>query len=551
MNTRPRIVVQLKNGSANGAEMGEPHTKPLNPIEEYPLRRLWWLKRLSLTAAALLLLLAITWVIWDQYSRRELQARIDAHRRAGEPTAPEHLQPAHVPDERNAALLYGQAAGAVSVKVDCPSASAHDFGYDLPYRPEWIALTKRAIELNPKPLELARQAIQRNQADWGIRFSSPLINLSLRMLAPQRNLANLLGDTALYEHFQGNDTQAVADVRTIMHQGRIVGDQPFLVTWFVGAGIDALAIARLEIMASDLHIAQDAPTRQSTGEVSREEIRSLILDLLGGRQDGRSMARALKAERVFAVDYLDAIFGSSLLLKPVFRLDTARSVDRDTEIAAACILPTLPAARTAIRPPTPMEQQLRNMPSGMSFPPGARSSLPIDPALRTRLLATMIVAPDSMAAVVHRAVCDQRMAAIMLAFRLYVLDHSRYPQTLQDLVPEYLPTMPPDPMAPDGRPFGYFIAADGKRPILYSVGEDGVDQTKGRAPNLSTHLLKGWQSIPKGQPDDQYRDLSSWVNPEPRAPMTDKVTDQELGLKTQPDNAAHPDTPGDNTAGDQ
>ncbi len=521
--------------------MTEPSANPVSLSAEPPVRPFWWLKRLSLTGGALLLLLAITWVLWDQYSRRELQARLDAYHQAGEPTAPEHLQPASVPDENNAALLYGQAAGAVSSKAYCPSASSYVFGGDLPYRPEWHALTKRVIELNVKPLELARQASRRAQANWGTRFSSPLISALPGMLAPQRNLANLLGDAALYEHFQGDDSQAVADVRTLLHQGRSVGSDPFLISRLVGGGIDALAIARLEIMTGDLRIAQDSSSGQSTGELSREQVHSLIVDLLGGRQDAQSMAQATRAERVFALDSLNTFFGSSLLLKPVFRLDTTRSLDRDTEIAAACVLPTLPAARAAIRPPTPMEQQLRNTPSALSFLTGTTSAQPIDPAFRTRLLATMTMAPDRVPAMVQRAICERRIAAVMLASRMYALDHGLYPATLQDLVPKYLPALPADPMAADDRTFGYFIAADGKRPVLYSVGEDGIDQAAGGKANLSPHLLTGWQHISKGQPDDQYRDLSAWVNPEPRPPMTDKPTDYELGLAPEP--ATQPDAP--------
>lgn len=387
-------------------------TSPPTHTAEPPVRRFWWLKRLSLAGLTLLVLLAITWVVWDQYSRRELQALIDI----------------------------------------------------------------------------------------------------------------------------------------VLHQGRVVGDDPFLVSRLVGGGIEALAIHRLEIMAGDLRIAQETTSGQLAGEVSREEIRSLIADLLGGRQDAQSMAQAMRAERVFVLDCFDTIFGPSLLLKPAFRLDTARSLDRDTEMAKACALPTLPAARAAIRPPTLMELHLRNQPSAMIFNLGTTPAQPVDPALQTRVLTSTIPSVNLLR-FPYRYVCEQRMAAVMLAIRIYVIDSGRYPQTLQELVPKYLATMPADPMADDGRPFG-FISADGKRPILYSVGEDGVDQTKGREVQLPAHLLKGWQSIKNGQADDQYRDLSSWVNPEPRPPMTDKLTDEELGLKTQPDDADHADAPGDKAPGD-
>jgi hypothetical protein len=84
------------------------------------------------------------------------------------------------------------------------------------------------------------------------------------------------------------------------------------------------------------------------------------------------------------------------------------------------------------------------------------------------------------------------MAAIALAIRLYESDFGHRPATLDELVPTYLPTLPVDPMAADGRTFGYkpegvdpflpWKADDGSElrlnrrvPILYSVGDNAVD----------------------------------------------------------------------------
>jgi hypothetical protein len=61
-----------------------------------------------------------------------------------------------------------------------------------------------------------------------------------------------------------------------------------------------------------------------------------------------------------------------------------------------------------------------------------------------------------------------------LALRLYRFDHDgNLPEKLSQLVPAYLPVLPADPMAADGRPFGYHPAA--QPPVIYSVGFDGID----------------------------------------------------------------------------
>jgi hypothetical protein len=65
------------------------------------------------------------------------------------------------------------------------------------------------------------------------------------------------------------------------------------------------------------------------------------------------------------------------------------------------------------------------------------------------------------------------LAATGLALRIYRAEHGRFPATLQELVPEYLPAVPRDALAEDGRALTYLLEADPR--IVYSVGTDGVD----------------------------------------------------------------------------
>jgi hypothetical protein len=69
---------------------------------------------------------------------------------------------------------------------------------------------------------------------------------------------------------------------------------------------------------------------------------------------------------------------------------------------------------------------------------------------------------------------DRRLAATALAIRLFQLDHAgERPLRLDDLVPSYLPRVPTDAMAADGRRIAYLPSPD--RPSVYSVGQNGVD----------------------------------------------------------------------------
>jgi hypothetical protein len=60
---------------------------------------------------------------------------------------------------------------------------------------------------------------------------------------------------------------------------------------------------------------------------------------------------------------------------------------------------------------------------------------------------------------------------IGIALELYHREHKKWPESLAELSPRYLPTLPADPI--NGKPLHYKIVND--RPIVYSVGVDGDD----------------------------------------------------------------------------
>jgi hypothetical protein len=63
---------------------------------------------------------------------------------------------------------------------------------------------------------------------------------------------------------------------------------------------------------------------------------------------------------------------------------------------------------------------------------------------------------------------------ILLALALHTHDHGAPPETLDGLVPAYLPVLPTDPFAPDGR-FRYIPGPTMRDIVLYTVGWDGKD----------------------------------------------------------------------------
>jgi hypothetical protein len=114
----------------------------------------------------------------------------------------------------------------------------------------------------------------------------------------------------------------------------------------------------------------------------------------------------------------------------------------------------------------------------------------------TRLTDGMLEGSSIRVFTLHASqLATRRAAAIKLAVRLYMIDNGgNPPDSLEVLVPAYLPVVPADPFAIGTRPMGYvkWMRVDGQMtPIVYSVGEDQVDQqgsTKtlfGANPNVS------------------------------------------------------------------
>lgn len=83
-------------------------------------------------------------------------------------------------------------------------------------------------------------------------------------------------------------------------------------------------------------------------------------------------------------------------------------------------------------------------------------------------------------------------AYLGLALELYHREHKKWPDSLAELSPQYLPTLPLDPIT--GKPLQYKVVKD--RPLVYSVGVDG-DDDGGRLSKSSDGQLRPENAEPK------------------------------------------------------
>lgn len=93
-----------------------------------------------------------------------------------------------------------------------------------------------------------------------------------------------------------------------------------------------------------------------------------------------------------------------------------------------------------------------------------------------------------------------RATATRLVLERYKLAHTHYPDTLDALVPTYLPELPADPFNP-GHPLNYLLRDD--TPYIYSVGSNGIDnQATPAPPNTRPDSLKARFADPNGPSPD-------------------------------------------------
>jgi hypothetical protein len=486
--------------------------------------------------ASLLLVLGCVGLraFWGREATRRLGRELEPVIAAGEPTSAATMNPPPVPDSENGALVYLKAMTVFG--TDSPAASAMDYPSYLPFPPRWHKMEDKSVATNGEVLRLMRQARGYTRFDWGVRFSTPANAVVIPHLNKARHLANLVGDAALHAHVHGDDAEALERIRDLRHAAHALESPHFLVNHLVSIGIQFVTLYRLQIMATDLAVApegEDAPASGATPPpatqpgttrpATRAQVRALIGELLDEREQLDDLRRAMVLERAASVDLADWFGAKAPVVRPMFALDAVRLVRAGNALVAASTLPNSQAVKQALRA-QPALQGSRQLPAlanrGLwatvmwSRPPAKQPAVDY-----TRILSTDLVNSSFGLAIEQdiRVRTERRLTAVSLAFRLYRVDHAgQFPPSLDALVPQYLPQVPVDPAAPDGRPLKYLLIKGGlpdggDRPIVYSVGTDGLDRTAEAGP-----IRAGLPNQPQydyGRGLDQWRDLTRWTPP--------------------------------------
>jgi hypothetical protein len=315
--------------------------------------------------------------------------------------------------------------------VDCPASSNITYPDYPPFGAEWDRMAKAAWEAEQPALVRVREARSIKEADWPTYDSAN--SDRGRYLNPIRNVANHLGDAALYQHFHGDDAGAIETVKDLFVLSDLLEQKPTdrgkLIRLLVGAGIRALADYRVMVIASDVRLTNNPTDRQKLQTATAR----WLIDRLLIQNDPKAIWNGVA-------------YGGEV-----------GTVE-------------------------------------------GRQAMP-------RLMETF-----------NRVNAGQTFAAMSLACHLFFMDRGRWPTSIDELVPAYLPHETIDPWGDGHQMIGYVLVKGGlpdgsDRPMVYSrCGSPGKLFYRVDGPQYGYYWNDGSNANRTHQnPRGQFWDVASWV----------------------------------------
>lgn len=451
----------------NQSLLDEPTVEPIPP-------RFWWLKRIGAGVVLYLLVLVAARLWWGHFAENRLQAQIDKYHAAGQPTAIEDFAIPFVPDEENGAYYLREA---MKKFVQPPGMSKEEYqaALDSTWWPQNAAAVRQVVAANAESLALIRTARSKETADWGYRLTSPLLGMLLPRLGEQRQLARLALAAALDQHARGDDAEAVESLRDIFGVSRHMQTmEPFRVVYLTQMAVDAVGAASVQRVLHDLSIANGAAGSSTcVTPVRREQLLALIDDLQNDELVLSAWQRDWYGERLMILDTVRIMTSTSnpfaavlgfgfaavpwpvaTVFGPAWKLEVIPRMQRLTALAYAGSVPDYFLARGLVQDQLPEAQSAVSLAANfgsMLFPEHG----------------------DLQFSHHFRCLAARRLAAVAVALRLYEVEQGHRPVSLDELVPAYLKDIPRDPFDPNEGVMRYL--PDGPSPMVYSVGDNGID----------------------------------------------------------------------------
>jgi hypothetical protein len=441
--------------------------------------RKWWKPRISHVWLALLVLVIAWFAFFRIGLKSQLRTRLEAIRSAGYPATGAELNDWYAIPEgaENAAYIIMEAfsfypEGDPEERKSLPIVGQGE----LPARTEPLAeeiktLITAYLADNRQAIRLLHEASAFEHCRYPVDFRKGL-DVKIPYLSEVKRCVKLLELDAVLFAENGQVEQAVRSLESASALARSLSKEPLLISQLVRIGCQVLVVSGLERVVN----------RTELGDEQLAGLERMLTDT----QDLAAMSRAITGERCQVIEVFRGsargIFGAMggrAPPAPLLALYRAAGLsDKDALIyldfmdgfikAGALPLHLRQEAADAV------EQKVEEISKIHVF---------------ARILAPAFARVFT---IELKAVARLRAAAAGLAVQRYRLAEGALPESLAELVPKYLDTVPKDPF--DGDDMRYVKLTNGF--VVYSVGEDlSDDGAKEKPPRTKGRRKRGYYDI--------------------------------------------------------
>jgi tetratricopeptide (TPR) repeat protein len=389
-----------------------------------------------------------------------------------------------VPPQQDGTPFYQQAVAQLEIaqkRVPQPVwDSVYEFISRQPQKPFKLSDVQKVLREVEPALKTLRQALNyphMRMVDWSAAEENPAAIL-FPHFSRFREFVRLLCAEGLWRKRQGDMDGAVESIMTALKLARRMGDEPTLIGFLVQGAIFAITINGLQ------RILEDA-------DVSPQAYRALMAELKAWDID-RDFVRALQGERVFSIvvcrwaqkaslrelqELMNEITGTNQINLALWLSNKRTFIARNELVMLRYHKAVIPLVRKGAPYDWASLERLKEQwqkEVKVGRPARLLSLEAVELTWDGKALAKVLFFFPSYSYAMHRAAdfhALQRLGQVAVALRLYRHEHGRYPETLEELVPKYLPSLPVDPF--DGKPLRYKRLAKGFK--VWSVGWDMKD----------------------------------------------------------------------------
>jgi len=415
--------------------------------------RFWILTTVVLLAPIGLLML------YRAYNRSEFDRRVTALAKEGYPVSLDDLEQRYVLPEgaENAADVYIEAFSYYcppnSEEIEfLPTCGNYVWPDDVPPFPQEVMdALESYLQRNQKTLDLLDRAATMEYSIWPrTRQATMFWNDSLSEV---KKAAQLLNERNLYLAQKGKTDELFSSFQTSIGLSKVFKKQPFLIDHLVTISLKAMCAGNLE----------DILNQVSFTETQLKTLQGQFSEM----QDLNALHAAYIVDRCCTIEFwrlspdeqAQAAYGSPST--PARLLYSASGLkQQDSLLSLDCIEKNIAASQLPLHQRDKAFKEIEdNFHSDLlSF-------------IRLYLYSTM----SSMVKINQidlRVIGDLRCVETALAVERYRYWYKTVPKSLDELVPDFIAAVPPDPF--DGKALRYKLSDSGGYTI-YTIGEDGVD----------------------------------------------------------------------------